>query len=185
MAQEGTDLTPEPSKADHVRGSLDAPVVITEFGDFECPYCGEAYGVLEALRAKYGERMALVFRHYPLPMHPHAAPAAEAAEAAAAGGKFWEMYDQLYRHQEALTPHDLRRYAEAVGLDGAQVARAIEQRAYRSRIERDERSGEESGIEGTPALFINGFAYDDEVSESELGDTIERALAAHAAGGER
>jgi protein-disulfide isomerase len=178
MAQDGTDLTPEPSAADHIRGSLAAPVVITEYGDFECPYCGQAYGVLEVLRAKYKEKIALVFRHYPLPMHPHAVAAAQAAEAASDGGKFWEMYDLLYRHQDALTTPDLRKYAESLGLDGTAVEDAIRHHTYRPRIERDERSGGESGIEGTPAIFINGFAYDDEVSVQSLGEMIERALAA-------
>ena len=101
MTEQGPDLIPELSPTDHVRGSLDAPAVITEFGDFECPYCGVAYGVLNAV-LEYGPSAALAFRHYPLPMHPHAVAAAEAAEAAASVGKFWPMYDELYRHQGAL-----------------------------------------------------------------------------------
>jgi protein-disulfide isomerase len=178
MAQDGTDLIPEPGSGDHVRGSLKAPVVITEFGDFECPYCGEAYAVLEAILKRYGDRVALVFRNYPLPMHPHALGAAQAAEAAAAEGKFWDMYDQLYRHQDALTKSDLRRYAEAIGLSADKVASAIAHDSFQEKIERDQRSGEDSGIEGTPALFINGFAYDEEVSVEALTETIDRALAA-------
>jgi protein-disulfide isomerase len=181
MAQDGTDLIPEPDGDDHVRGSLDAAVVITEYGDFECPYCGESFEVLEEILARYGDRVALVFRQFPLTMHPHAMAAAEAAEAAASAGKFWEMYDALYRHQHALTERDLRGYAERIGLDPASVATAIAAGTYRARIERDRRSGNESGIEGTPSLFINGFAYDDEISVDALGDTIERALAARAA----
>lgn len=175
----GTDLVPPVSASDHVRGSLDAPVVIAEFADFECPYCGAAYGVLEKIRAKYGDRVTFVFRHYPLSMHPHAMAAAEAAEAAASVGKFWEMYDQLYRHQAALRNSDLRSYAEAVGVPGASVSSAIEHNTYRERIERDERSGDESGIEGTPSLFINGFAYNDEASVEALSAAIDRVLAAH------
>jgi protein-disulfide isomerase len=178
MAQDGSDLVPEPSAADHVRGSLDAPVVITEFGDFECPFCGKAYGVLEAVLEAYGDRVALVFRNFPLQMHPHARAAAQAAEAAAAAGKFWEMHRELYRHQSALTERDLRAYGEAIGVPGDAIAQAIEQHTYQQRIERDERSGNESGIEGTPALFVNGFAYDDEISVEALSDTIDLALAA-------
>jgi protein-disulfide isomerase len=177
MAQAGTDLTPPPSASDHVRGSLDAPVVITEFGDFECPYCGDAYDVLEEVRAKYGSRVALVFRHCPLPMHPHAPAAAEVAEAAGEAGKFWEMFDQLYRHQEALTDADLATYARAIGVDPAGVERAIGEKTYAQRIERDMQSAEESGIPGTPALFINGFAYEENISVEELSDVIDRALA--------
>jgi protein-disulfide isomerase len=183
MAQDGSDLIPEPDATDHVRGSLEAPVVITEFGDFECPYCGEAYTVLESILATYGSRVALVFRHFPLQMHPHAAAAAEAAEAAAAAGKFWEMHDALYTHQHALTNHDLGAYAHAIGVDGAAVAEAIQHATFRARIERNMQSGDDSAIGGTPALFINGYAYDDDVSVESLSETIERALAARGTAG--
>jgi protein-disulfide isomerase len=111
-------------------------------------------------------------------MHPHAPAAAEAAEAAADAGKFWEMYDQLYAHQQALTDSDLRTYAEAIGIDARHVRAAIEKQTYAERIERDVTSGERSAIEGTPALFINGFAYDDEVTVEALGATIDRVLKA-------
>ncbi len=178
MTKEGPDLRPGLSATDHVRGSLDAPVVITEFGDFECPYCGAAYGVLKAVLEKYGARVALAFRHYPLPMHPHAMAAAEAAEAAAGVGKFWPMYDELYRHQAALRNADLRAYAKAIGVAEDVVTSAIDGNTHAARIARDQRSGDASGIEGTPALFINGFAFDDEVSVEALSDVIDRALAA-------
>jgi len=177
MSQEGSDLTPPPSASDHVRGSLEAPVVITEFGDFECPYCGDAYDVLEEIREKYGSRVALVFRHCPLPMHSHAPAAAEAVEAAGEAGKFWEMFDQLYRHQEALTEGDLLAYARAAGVDPATVEHAIDKKTYSRRIERDMQSAQDSGIPGTPALFINGFAYEDKISIENLSDVIDRALA--------
>jgi protein-disulfide isomerase len=176
MAQDGSDLIPEPGRNDHVRGSLDAPVVLTEFADFECPFCGDAAAVLESVLEKYGSRVALVFRHYPLPMHPHAAAAAEAAEAAGAEGKFWEMYDQLFRHQQALTERDVRDYAQAIGVPADRVTDAIENQRYRAKIEQDVAAGDESGVEGTPALFINGFAYEGEVSLAELSETIEAAL---------
>jgi protein-disulfide isomerase len=182
MAQDGTDLIPEPSASDHVRGSLDAPVVITEFGDFECPYCGDAYRALESVMEKYGARVALVFRHYPLPMHPHAVAAAEAAEAAAADGKFWQMYDRLFRSQKALTARDLETYAETIGMDSRRVRDAISQSSYRPRIERDEASGEQSGIDGTPALFINGFAYDGDLTVEALSEVIDLALSAKTVG---
>ena len=176
-AKQGTDLVPKASTEDHVRGSLDAPVVITEFADFECPYCGAAYPVLEAIRQKYGDRVALVFRHYPLSMHPHALATAEAAEAAGSVGKFWEMYDHLYRHQAALGNADLRAYGEAIGVPGKAIVSAIEAGTYQNRIARDERSGEESDIEGTPSFFINGFAYDNEASVAALSEAIDRVIA--------
>jgi protein-disulfide isomerase len=178
VAQDGSDLIPEPASDDHVRGSLEAPVIITEFGDFECPYCGMAYGVLERVLEAYGPKVALVFRHFPLPMHPHAAAAAEAAEAAGDAGKFWEMYDTLYTHQQALDVEHLRAYGEGLGVAGEAIDDAIRKHTHRERIARDIRSGQESAIPGTPALFINGFAYDDEASVEALSDVIDRALAA-------
>jgi len=90
MNEDTLDLKPAPGSADHVRGSLDAPVIVTEYADFECPYCGDAARVLDEVLARHGDAVALVFRNYPLPMHPHAEAAAEAAEAAAAAGKFWD-----------------------------------------------------------------------------------------------
>jgi protein-disulfide isomerase len=178
MTQDGTDLSPAPSSADHVRGSLDAPVVITEFADFECPYCGAAHPVIESVRKAFGARVALVFRHFPLSMHPHAQNAAEAAEAAGATGKFWEMHDLLFENQERLSNADLERYAEASAVAAKAVREALEHRTYRAQIERDVASGRASGIEGTPALFINGFAYEDEVTVEALGAAIEQALGA-------
>ena len=172
----GADLTPEASAADHVRGSLDAPVVITEFADFECSYCGDAFDVLEAIREKYLARIALVFRHYPLSMHPHAAAAAEAAEAAGQAGKFWEMHDKLFHNQQALTKPNLLTFADAIGVDADAVESAIERRTYRGRIDRDVKSGDLSGVEGTPALFVNGCTYDGDVSVQALSAVIDRAL---------
>jgi protein-disulfide isomerase len=110
-------------------------------------------------------------------MHPHAPAAAEAAEAAGDAGKFWEMFDQLYRHQAALTEPDLIAYARAAGVDSASVELAIDEKTYASRIERDMQSAQDSGIPGTPALFINGFAYEDAISVEALSDVIDRALA--------
>jgi protein-disulfide isomerase len=182
MAQHGTGLVPAPGETDHVRGSLDAPVVIAEFGDFECPYCGDAYRVLEAVLEKYGSRVALVFRNFPLPMHPHAPHAASAAETAAASGKFWEMYAQLFRHQNALTDRDLATYAETIGIGSRSVEDAARNDTYGARIGRDVESAEKSNVEGTPALFINGFAYDGEISLEGLSETIDLALTATAGG---
>jgi protein-disulfide isomerase len=178
MTEQGPDLIPGLGANDRIRGSIDAPVVITEFGDFECPYCGAAYGVLKKVLENYAGRVALAFRHYPLSMHPHAMAAAEAAEAAASVGKFWPMYDELYRHQSALRNADLRCYAKAIGVDEDVVTSAIDANTYADRIASDQRSGDASGIEGTPALFINGFAYDDEASVDALSEVIDRALAA-------
>ncbi len=109
-------------------------------------------------------------------MHPHAAAAAEASEAAAAAGKFWEMHDELFRHQKALGESELRAYAETVGVPPGRVTDAIEKGRFKSRIERDVESGNDSNVEGTPALFVNGFAYEGEVSFADLSEAIEAAL---------
>ena len=153
-------LTPVEDGVDHVRGKIDAPAVLVEYGDFECPYCGQAYGVVRSLERNFGEDLAIVFREYPVPrVHPHALDAALAAEAAAASGHFWEMHDQLFTHQDALTEADLRRYAEEVGVPPDDVVRPAAD-AYADRVRRDVESGTAAAIPGTPSFFLNGVALD-------------------------
>src|SRR3712207_2432708 len=111
---------------DHVRGPVDAPLTLVEYGDFECPFCGRATGTVEELRARFGNQLRYVFRHVPLvDVHPHARLAAEAAEAAAAQGRFWEMHDRLFAGQDRLTAEDLLGYAAATGLDVPRFARDL------------------------------------------------------------
>jgi protein-disulfide isomerase len=154
-------LTRPVSQRDHIRGPADAPVTLVEYGDYECPYCGEAYPVVEEIRRAMGNRLRFVFRHFPLSqMHPHAQDAAEAAEAAGALHKFWEMHDTLYTHQEALDESDLLRYAVALGLDPLPVRKALEEDAYLDRVREDFISGARSGVNGTPSFFIEGVRYD-------------------------
>jgi protein-disulfide isomerase len=176
VPQDGDDLEVAPAKSDHVRGSLDAPVVIVEYADFECPYCGQAAPVIKAMEKRYGDKVAVVFRHFPLSMHPHALDAAEAAEEAGAHGKFWEMHDTLFEHQQHLGRSDLGRYGEAVGVKAAAIEQAITAKTHLDRILSDRESGEDSDIPGTPALFINGFAYDEPVTEEALAAAIDYVL---------
>ncbi len=148
------DVDPE---HDHVRGPDDAPVTLVEYGDFECPYCGQAEGSIRALLAGHGDDVRYVWRHLPLnDVHPSAQLASEASEAAAAQGKFWEMYDLLLSHQGELTPRDLRRYATDLGLDVDRFADELRRREYAPRIAEDVASADESGVSGTPTFFING-----------------------------
>jgi protein-disulfide isomerase len=146
---------------DHIRGPKKAPVTLVEYGDFECPYCGEAYPVVEAVRKRLGRQLRFVYRHFPLTSaHPRAEAAAEAAEAAGAQGRFWEMHDRLFEHQDALEDRDLLAYAQAIGLD---VARFVAERGagnYVARVREDFTSGVRSGVNGTPSFFINGLRYD-------------------------
>jgi protein-disulfide isomerase len=172
----GTDLVPPPDASDRVRGSLDAPVVITEFADFECPYCADAHAALQAVLPAYGDRVALVFRQFPLQMHPHARHAALAAEVAADAGKFWEMHDLLFEHNRHLTDSDLQTYATQLGIPAGTLRAGLDDAAHTERIERDRRSGEDSGIGGTPSLFINGYAYEGDLSPGDLRAAIDGVL---------
>jgi protein-disulfide isomerase len=154
-------LTPAVGATDHVAGPDDAPVTLVEYGDFECPYCGMAYPIVKSIQRQMGNRLRLVFRHFPLSeSHPHAEHAAEAAEAAATQGKFWGMHDMLYEHQDRLGDRDLVRYAETLGLDGASVAQALAAGTFAPRVRRDFLSGVRSGVNGTPTFFVNGERYD-------------------------
>lgn len=153
-------LMRSPSGDDHAQGSLDAPLVMVEYGDFECPYCGEAYPVLKAVQQVMGGDLCFVFRHFPLSeAHPHAERAAEFAEAAATVGKFWEMHDILYENQQALSDHSLLIYGKRLGLSEKLMESALAD-GFATRVRRDFVSGARSGVNGTPCLFINGQRYD-------------------------
>ena len=146
---------------DHVAGPADAPITLVEYGDLECPYCRMAHPIVRAARRTLGDRLRVVFRHFPLAeVHPHARHAAEAAEAADTQGKFWEMHDIIFQNQHALEDEDLLRYAASLGLDPAPVAEALRAGTYAARVREDFRSGVRSGVNGTPTFFINDVRYD-------------------------
>jgi protein-disulfide isomerase len=154
-------LNPPVGESDHVSGPDDAPVTLVEYGDFECPYCGRAYPIVQSIQRQLGSRLRLVFRHFPLTeIHPHARHAAEAAESAGAQGRFWEMHDALFEHQDALDDASLVSYAEEIGVDAQRVAHDLESGAYARRVRDDFRSGVRSGVNGTPTFFVNGERYD-------------------------
>lgn len=146
---------------DHVQGPVDAPVKLLEYGDYECPYCGQAHPVVKQIQKRLGKRLSFAFRNFPLVnSHPHAEHAAEAAEAADAQGRFWEMHDYLFEHQDALEDEDLTNYAAALGLDAQRLTREILSGAHSLRLREDFRSGARNGVNGTPTFFINGVRYD-------------------------
>jgi protein-disulfide isomerase len=148
--------------SDHIRGSINAPIVIVEYGDYECPYTGMAYPVVQDIMKQFGDKIYFVFRNFPLnDIHPHAQHAAEAAEAAAAQDKFWQMHDYLFEHQKALDDHHLLEYAQKVGLDIDKFKQEMSGHVYASLIYRSLKSGINSGVEGTPTFFINGERYED------------------------
>jgi protein-disulfide isomerase len=147
------DVDPE---RDHVRGPVDAPVTVVEYGDFQCPYCGRAEPVVRELLAGHGD-VRYVWRHLPLtPVHPDAELAAEAAEAAADQGAFWPMHDLLLEHQDRLTPKDLLRYAAELGLDVDRFRENLREHATADRVAEDVQTAELSGVSGTPTFFVNG-----------------------------
>jgi protein-disulfide isomerase len=146
---------------DHIQGPMDAPIALVEYGDYECPYCGEAYPMVKALQERLSDRLCFAFRNFPLVnSHPHAEHAAEAAEAAGAQGKFWEMHDLLYENQTALEDEDLARYAASLGLDVRQLITEVESGHHSPRLREEFRTGARGGVNGTPTFFINGVRYD-------------------------
>jgi Na+/H+ antiporter NhaA len=147
-------------EVDHLRGPADAPVTVVEYGDFECPYCGRAEPIVRELVRTFGDDLTFVFRHLPLPeVHEHARLAAEAAEAAGAQGRFWEMHDAFFAHQGALTEADLIGYARGLGLDVDRFVRDLHDRRHALRVDRDIASADDSGAAGTPTFFINGHRH--------------------------
>lgn len=157
----GAALTPPVGERDHAAGPDDAPVSLVEYGDYECPYCGMAHSIVQEAQRELGKKLRFVFRNFPLAeAHPHARLAAQAAEAAGAQGKFWEMHDVLFGHQDALELDDILGYATSLGLDTARVARELEAGTYEKHVRDDFRGGVKSGVNGTPTFFVNGERYD-------------------------
>jgi protein-disulfide isomerase len=162
---------------DHIRGSVDAPVTLLEYGDFECPHCGRAAAVVEEVLAQYPDDVRFVFRHLPLPdVHANAALAAEAAEAAAAQGAFWPMHDTLYAHQDALQTADLVGYAADLGLDAKRFERDLRGGRFGPRVARDVNSAEEAGVAGTPTFFIDDVRYRGRYDRASLTEAVAAAV---------
>jgi protein-disulfide isomerase len=146
---------------DHSRGPLDAKLTVVEYGDYQCPYCGQAYPIVERLLSEFADSMRLVFRNLPLvDVHPHAEAAAEMAEAVGEQGKFWQFHDALYENQRDLSDAALRRYAEGVGADIDEAVKSVAGGEPRERVEADFEGAIRSGANGTPTFFVNGVRYD-------------------------
>lgn len=175
MAINPGTLTPPVGKPDHVEGPADARVTLVEYGDFECPHCGAAHLIVKAVQKAMGDRLRFVFRHFPLTqIHPHAEAAAEASEAAGAQGQFWAMHDLLFENQHALEDDDLLIYASEIGLDVGRFARELASALYAARVREDYLSGLESGVTGTPTLFINNVRHVGAYDADSLIEAIER-----------
>jgi len=177
-------LQPQVHGDDHRVGPDDAPVTLVEYGDFECPYCGRAHPIVEAIRRQLGARLRFVFRNFPLTeIHPHALKAAEAAESVAANAgpdAFWRMHHAIFEHQrdgrDALDVAHLVGYAAAAGADPVQVRLDLDEGHYEAKVQADFLSGIRSGVNGTPTFFINGIRFEGNwTNVSQFASALESA----------
>lgn len=159
------------TSADHIQGDPEAPIVLVEYGDYECPHCGHAYPIVKQAQEHFGKKLAFVFRNFPLTqMHPEAEGAAEAAEFAATHEKFWEMHDGIFENQDALGLPLLLELAEGLGLSAPTLERALADGEFAPRVKQDFLGGVRSGVNGTPTFFINDHRHD---GPFELDDLVE------------
>ncbi len=162
---------------DHVAGPQNAPVTLVEYGNFECIHCGRAYPIIKEVQKLLGDNLRFVFRHFPtVHTHPHSLRAAEAAEAAGAQEKFWEMHDELFTHQESLEDHHLSRYASRIGLDAKRFERDMAEHTFLKSIETGyNRSLFDEHVTGTPTFYINEVFYTGATDVESLLDAIKQA----------
>src|ERR687895_1770233 len=167
---------------DHARGPKDAPVTLVKDGDYECPYCRQVHPVLKELQERAGERVRFIFRHFPLDsVHPRARRAAQAAEAAASQGRFWEMHDLLYERQDELGEEDLMGYAAELELDLRRFEEDLTNDNHAWRIEEDRLGGHRAGVRGTPTFFVNGTRYTGPMDLDGLLAAVEEATSSSSA----
>jgi protein-disulfide isomerase len=177
---QGPKLTLPIGKRDHIRGSLEAPLKLVEYADYECPYCGEAYQSLNVVQEQLRDQLCFAFRNFPLEeVHPHAEHAAESAEAAGAQGRFWEMHDLLFENQDALEDEDLIDYARTIGLEVSRFAIELKEGTHLPRVREDFVSGVRSGVGGTPTFFINGHRHEGEYDPDTLINALTETATAH------
>lgn len=173
---ENSTLTIPVGAEDHAEGSEKAAVTLVEYGDYECPHCETAYKIVKKIQKEMGDDLRFVFRNFPLQQsHPHAENAAEAAEIAAADGKFWEMHDALFENQNALDDESLKSYAEEIGLDAEKFGEDLQGGKFEEKVQADFMSGVESGVNGTPSFFINGVRFNGSFDYENLLEALENA----------
>jgi protein-disulfide isomerase len=172
-----TSLKVPISADDDVQGPADATVTLVEYGDYECPHCGRAYPIVKQVQHEFGDDLRFVFRNFPLAnAHPHAELAAEAAEAASAQGKFWEMHDWLFENQADLSAESIAAASKELGLDVKRLVKDIDSRKFQEKVKRDFSGGVRSGVNGTPTFFINGVRHDTDFELETLTEAIQAAL---------
>jgi protein-disulfide isomerase len=170
---------PVSEKRDHIEGPKTAKVLLVEYGDYQCPYCGEAYPIVKKIQQKYENRFRFVFRNFPLTqIHPRAEFGAEMAEASWAAGKFWEMHDFLYENQRSLDDEEffLKFADKKLSLDREKIKQSVARRAFEPRIREDFMSGVRSGVNGTPTFFINERRHNGNYEFKTLSEAIEQHL---------
>ncbi len=158
---------------DHSQGPTNAPVTLVEYGDYQCPSCGDAFPLIKKLQKHFGDKLRFIFRNFPLDMHPYAEHAAETAEFAAAHDKFWEMHDLLFKHQSNLTDPALLKLATQLELSDEDLTAALEKRTYAAHVKHDLDGGIRSGVTGTPMFYINGALYEGEYDYDSIVAAIE------------
>jgi len=175
--EENIKLTlPVDESRDHIQGPVTAAVTLVEYGDYECPYCAQAYMIVREVQERLGNKLRFVFRSFPLTkIRPHAYQSALAVEAAAAQGKFWEMYDFLFKHGQSLTDENLKLSAAKLGLNINKFDLEFRDRTYSKHVDEDILSGTESGVTKTPTFFINGDRYDDSWDLDSLLSALDEA----------
>jgi NhaA family Na+:H+ antiporter len=171
-------LSPPLESVDHIRGELGRSLELVMFGDFQCPFCLGAQSVLRRVRERLGDRLVFAFRHLPIPeRHPLAPLAAEASEAAAAQGQFWEYHDALFQAQPKLSRETMLEVGAGLGLDAERMAAEIDSGLHRPRVERDLESAQRSGATGTPTFFVNGARHFGAYDASSLVEELESGTA--------
>jgi len=166
------------NEKDNMLGPRNAPIVIVEYGDFQCPHCARAYPIMERLRKHLGENLLFVYRHFPMAeAHPDAPNAARAAEAAGRQGRFWEMHALLFENQGALDADSLVGYAEELDLDMERWLLDMDSDAIEAKVEEDFKSGVRSGANGTPTFFVNGYRYDGDWSYEPFLEALTSGVA--------
>lgn len=172
--------------ADHALGDENAPVTLVEYGDYECPHCGRAHPIVQAVKKHFGKQLRFVYRHFPLTqVHPYAEPAAEAAEFAGVNGRFWEMHDAIFDNQDRLSVPLLTELAQEFGLSPEDLASAFQAHEFARQVKDQFMGGVRSGVNGTPTFFINGSRYEGMNEFDDFVEAIEAARAQHPTGRRR
>jgi protein-disulfide isomerase len=162
---------------DHLQGDPSAPIVLVEYGDYQCPHCAHAYPIVKRVQKHFGKNLVFVFRNFPLSeIHPDAEAAAETAEFAATKDRFWEMHDAIFENQAALSPETLLQIAQQLRLPMRELQTAWTDGAYRERVREDFSGGVRSGVNGTPTFFINGRRHEGAFELEDLVEAIDAAV---------